>query len=138
MAITVPTDAMLRRMSPADRAWLGKAGVTAAEAQVSYDERSEKDLQKNMENYLRQRNLFFIRSRMDKRPTIRKGLPDFTIILPGGMSLLVEAKVEGGVVSADQKKCFDDFWTQTGRVVHIVFNFDQFRRLIDQHAPPPP
>ena len=43
---------------------MGKAGRTAAEAQAVQDHRSERALHRDIENLLRQRNLFFITSRM--------------------------------------------------------------------------
>lgn len=124
---------VLRLLSAEDRKPMGKAGITTEEAQAKADTRREKELQKDMENLLRQRNIFFVRSRMDKRTSTRKGIPDFIIILPRGRALMVEAKVEGGELSQDQRDVFTDYWTQTGQVVHIVFNLDTFRTILDSH-----
>lgn len=124
---------VLRRMSTEDRKPMGKSGITIQEAQAKGDLRREKDLQRNMENLLRQRNLFFVRSRMDRRTTTRKGTPDFIIILPRGRALMVEAKVEGGELSQDQKDVFTDYWNQTGNVVHIVLNLETFKQLLDMN-----
>lgn len=127
-------DKFLRKLPPAERKKLGKAGLTMEEVQVKADTRAEKVLQNEMEGILRQRNLFFSRSRMDRATTLRKGMPDFFIVLPGGRALLVEAKVEGGNLREDQQKVFSEFWKQTGDVVHIVLNLPSFCELLDTYT----
>src|SRR6267378_926251 len=126
-------DNILRRMDKADRAPMGKAGVTQAEANSKADTRREKELQREMENLLRQRNLWFVRSRMDKKHTLAKGTPDFIVVLRGGHTLLIEAKVHGGRFSPAQISQFDDFVYKTGTHVHVITNLQQFRDLLDQH-----
>lgn len=134
MGLKVLPEHILKRMNPADRAPLGKAGVTCAEANAKHDQRRETLLQKDMANLLAQRELFHLRSRMDKRTTLPKGMPDFFIVLPGGRILAVEAKVEGGDLSDDQRRVFGQYWSQTKNVVHIVWNLEQFRELLDEQA----
>jgi hypothetical protein len=124
-------DHVLRRLPPAERKPLGKAGLTTAEAGAIADRRAERVLQNEMEGILRQRNLFFVRSRMDKRTSTRRGLPDFIIILHGERALLVEAKVHRGQVSADQAKVFADYRLQTGGVVHLILNLPAFIDLLN-------
>jgi hypothetical protein len=99
------------------------------------DSGSEKQLQDHMANLLNQRTLFYLRSRMDKKTTLPCGMPDFFIFLPNGRFLAVEAKVEGGKLSDDQKRVFDRFWAYTGHVVHIVWTFQQFVDLLNLHNP---
>jgi hypothetical protein len=124
-------DHVLKRIPPAERKPLGKAGMTSAEGNLAAERRAERELQKDMENTLRQRNLFFVRSRMDKRTRTRRGLPDFIIVLHGERALLVEAKVHGGQVSEDQAKVFADYWNQTGGIVHLILNLPAFIDLLD-------
>lgn len=131
---TLP-DSFLRRIPKGQRAPMGKAGVTNAEANAAHARREEKKLQNLMVQELNRRNIFFLRSRMDKPTTLRKGMPDFVIILPGPRPLLVEAKDPHGVISDEQKKLFDQYFDQTRDVVHIVFSFEQFRALLLKHLP---
>ena len=72
----------LRRMEKSERKPLGKAGILNEEAQALADRRSERQLQEQVAALCRQRNLFFIQSRMDKATTVKKGLFDFTIFYP--------------------------------------------------------
>lgn len=127
-------DDFLRKLPLAERKRLGKAGLTQEEIKVKADTRAERDLQNDMDGILRQRNLFFVRSRMDRKTTTRKGVPDYMIVLPGGRALLVEAKVEGGELSEDQKIVFTQYWKQTGQVVHIVLNLALFCELLDRNT----
>lgn len=124
-------DKLLRLMPRESRAPLGKAGMTNAEAQAKADTRAERELQTDMVNLLNQRNLFFDTLRMDKRTRSRPGRPDFYIFLPTGKALLVEAKVQGGELTEDQKRVFTEYWDKTGQVVHIILNLDQFKTLLD-------
>ncbi len=122
-------------MTPEDRKALGRHGLTQAECAEVVCTMAERELQEQIANYLRQRDLFFMRSRMDKRTTLRKGWPDFTIILHGGLALLVEVKVQGGRFSEDQTKLFQEYFRQTGELVYAVYSFDQFRSLLDCKLP---
>lgn len=126
-------DNILRRMSREHRGQMGKAGVTSAEADAKFTLRAERELQNLCASWLRQHDLFFIQSRMDKRPTVRKGMPDFIVICPGARALAIEIKVPGGKISDDQKKLHDLYFDQVDRVVHIIFDFDSFRNLVTGH-----
>ncbi len=134
MGLKVLPEKMLRRLCPEDRAALGKAGRTAGECEVVRATCAEKELQRQIEADLNRRELFFVRSRMDRRTSVRVGLPDFLIILPGGFCLAIEVKVQGGVVSDDQKACFTDYWDKTGRIVYIVWSFEQYLEVLKNHA----
>ena len=133
----------LRRMEKSERKPLGKAGILNQEAQALADRRSERQLQEQVAALCRQRNLFFIQSRMDKATTVRKGLFDFTIFIPSRIlhgtlppfALAVECKVKGGKISEDQQYVFSDFHTQTGYPVHIIRSLAQFKELLDAHHP---
>lgn len=129
---------ILRRMDPADRAPMGKAGRTAQEAAAKCEQRSERKLQQEMEWLLNLREIYYQRSRMDKKTTVRKGTPDFLIILPGGRAVAVEAKTCTGTLTDDQYRVFQKYEDQTGQRVHIVRSLEQFRTLLDFYGPPTP
>lgn len=121
-------------MSSEDRKSLGKAGMTTHEASHSELRKAENILQVQIARLLDQRGIFFSRARMDKRTTVRVGMFDFTIYLPTGKYLAVEVKAPGGTLSQFQEKVFAEFWSKTGQVVHIVFNLEAFRQLLDANT----
>ncbi len=65
MKATVLPESFLRCMKEEDRKSLGKAGLTASEANAKCSRRSEKELQKHIVNLLRLRGIEPIVSRMD-------------------------------------------------------------------------
>lgn len=71
----------------------------------------------------------YIRARSDQRSTIQLGAQDFTLFLPGGKVLCIECKRKGSKLSEDQiiwKKEME----MLGHVVHTVYSFEEFERLI--------
>jgi len=121
-------------MSPADRQSFGGGACLPEEIKAVADTSAETALQKNMVQLLDQRGIFFSRARMDKKTSVRVGMFDFTIYLPNGKYLAVEAKVSGGRLSYFQRKLFTEFWEKTGHVVHIIINLETFRQLLDEHT----
>jgi hypothetical protein len=99
-------------MSPADRAaLLNEGGVPAAVALGKYVRRKETEEQRVFNAWLKnkfdERKVYSINPRSDKATTIRKGHPDYTIWLPGARMLLLEMKVDGGVLSPEQIQCIE-------------------------------
>ena len=68
----------VKLMNPADRKQFGKAGLTAEEAAAKGDQRAEKEDHEGFLNYCKLKGIARIHSRMDRRPTIEEGWPDFT------------------------------------------------------------
>lgn len=98
-------DHILRKMDPADRP-KGKAGMTLAEVYERASRRNEKEIQEQIANYLRQKNIPFHRARMDKKTTGTIGWPDFTFPHPiTGRFMGVEVKAYGCHESPEQAKC---------------------------------
>lgn len=97
-------DNILRRMPKEDRRPLGKAGVTTQEANEKAVARSEKKLQENVAALLRQRNITFNVSRMDKRKTDKVGWPDFTFAVRGRAAAF-EVKRPGKEPTKEQVAC---------------------------------
>lgn len=119
---TVLPDHVLRLMSKSDRAKLGKAGVTAAEAAQKQEAKSEKALQDQIYALLSIRGVRrIVRSRMDRRTTTPVGTPDFLFCFPlardispkhfavRGVPCAIEAKTTNGELSAEQKKALMEF-----------------------------
>lgn len=92
---------VLRLMSKEQRAPLGKAGETYEEAQERTAVKLERELHDRFTNWLNLRRLLFIHARTDKKSTIRKGWPDFTVIY-GDHVCCVEFKRPGGKLRSEQ------------------------------------
>jgi hypothetical protein len=100
--MTAIPENILKRMSPADRAKLGKAGRTMSEAFAVSEARSEKELQTQVAQWLSLRGYWFARSRMDKRTGNTLGCPDFLVAV-NGRFVAIECKSATGKLSADQE-----------------------------------
>lgn len=108
---------------------------TQSDADAKFMKRSEKLLQEQIASLLRQRNLFFIRSRMDKKTSVQKGMPDFVIAIPAQGSLarmlLVEVKVKGGKVSDDQLALHREYHEKTDDNVVVVWSLQEFKDILN-------
>jgi hypothetical protein len=93
-------------MPAADREAFELGKVSAAAALGKYVRRRETQEQKIFNAWLNiklgERKLYPLNPRSDKPTTIRKGHPDYTIFLPNARVLLMEMKVDGGVLSPEQ------------------------------------
>jgi hypothetical protein len=88
-------------MDPKDRAKLGKAGRTSAEILRVVEDRSEKDLHRDIVRYLNVFGLPFCHARMDRKSSIAEGYPDFTFPYRG-FFVAWEAKTATGKLSGRQ------------------------------------
>lgn len=104
---TVLPNKLLKLMKPEDRAKLGPAGLTADEAGQKWAAGEERKLHALFAADMDRRGCLVIRGRTDRKSTIRKGWPDFTI-LRAGKVCCIEFKAKGGVLSDDQKECLAD------------------------------
>lgn len=98
---TAIPDNILRRMEKAQRP-KGNAGLTSEESEQKRIAKSEREIQEQIANLLRQRGIWFHRSRMDKRTTGPKGTPDFLFAVDG-RACAIEVKMPGKTLSDDQR-----------------------------------
>lgn len=98
---TVFPDDFLRRLPAAERAKLGKAGITFEEALAKQEAKEEKDLQNFIEKLFNLRGVIANRSRMDRKKTDKVGWPDFTCSL-NGFAVAIEVKLPGKKLDTDQ------------------------------------
>jgi len=89
-------------MDPKDRAALGPAGRTSAEILRVVEDRSEKELHRDIVRYLNVFGLPFCHARMDKRSSIAEGYPDFSFPYRGRF-VAWEAKTATGKLSHAQQ-----------------------------------
>lgn len=92
-------DAIVRAMSKPDRKALGLR--TSEEALCAQQIHQERELHNLFANWLRLNGVPFIHARMDKKSTIRKGWPDFTLLWQG-RAVCFEFKLPGQPLDADQ------------------------------------
>ncbi len=81
--VAVIPESLLRLMSPAERAKLGKAGRTMAEIEVEQAAKSEGELQSQLKNLLTLREIVFCSPAFGKRTGILPGWPDLTFAVRG-------------------------------------------------------
>lgn len=74
---------------------------TNDEANAKFVARREKELQNQIANLLRQRNVVFFQQRMDKRTTGRVGQPDFIFAIRG-RACAVECKMPFSYLTVEQ------------------------------------
>ena len=104
MDVRLLSDKWIKLMSPADRAALGVA--TQEELMKKAWAKTEKQLQRQIAQYLALRGIEVIKSRMDRKTTNARGTPDliFSVRGPGGIPrpCAFEVKMDSGVVSRAQ------------------------------------
>jgi hypothetical protein len=111
--MTVLPDNILKRMNKLDRAKLGKAGVLASEANAIQLAKREKDVHREISQWLNLHDIFFFHSRTDRRATTQNGTPDYAFLWEFEQSgnlakhltgVAIEVKVGGNKLSDEQEK----------------------------------
>lgn len=105
MTIRGPIPENIRRlMAPEDRQSIGKPAMTNDDAQAKINRILETQLQGNIANLLRQRNIWFMRQRMDRKTTGTLSAPDFLFSI-NGKACAFEVKAAGCCATAEQAAC---------------------------------
>lgn len=94
-------DHILKLMTKEDRNPMGKAGLTATEITQIFSAKREKEMHDIFSQWLNLNGVPFIHARTDKKSTIAKGAPDFTLIYRG-KALCIEFKMPGQKITPDQ------------------------------------
>lgn len=71
----------------------------------------------------------YIHARTDRKSTIGVGIHDFTLFMPGGITVKIECKTKTGKLDEDQQV----WWMEMKRLGHIVFvcrGFKEFALLV--------
>lgn len=131
MKITAITDEMRKLMRPEDRAKLGKAGRTGEEAQAAFVAKSEKDLQSNIANLLRQRGIWFDMKAMHRKSTATAGCPDF-IFVHRSLFWSWEVKFGKGKLEPDQERARDLILKNGGQWA-LITSVEEARQHLDAH-----
>ena len=117
-------------MSPADRLPLGKAGRTNPEIEAAIEAKSEKELQRQIGQYLRMKGLVFDPQPWGKKTTAPEGWPDFSLPWQGGF-LGLEAKGPKGKQTEAQLTMERRIKEQGGRY-YTVRSLDEVKRILEQ------
>jgi len=115
-------------MSSEDRKAFGKAGMTAEEAYEKFSDRAEKTLHKLIYAELTRRGIVVIHSRMDRKSTTAKGIPDFCFV-SGGTPYAVEVKTASGQLTREQKTTMN-LMERNGWHTDTVRSFEEFLKLL--------
>ncbi len=125
-------DALLRRVSPADRRAAGlpaPLAELAKLAKVRSDLKWEKELQSQIDNWLRLHGITAIRARMDRRTSNNLGTPDFLFAVQG-RAVALEAKLPGREPTEDQRRVMAGL-AKDGWKVAVVHSLDEARTVIE-------
>ena len=118
-------DSFKSKLSTSERKKLGKHGMTATEARESYRSGQEKILQEDIAYWLALEGIWYTRSRMDKRSTTRRGVPDFICCVRGSF-LAIEAKCADGRLSQCQRDEIERIQRSSGEIFAMVaYNLKQ-------------
>jgi hypothetical protein len=98
------TDRHRKLMDPADRQLLGRAGMTAEEAQAKYVRDTEREMHNKFAAYCHMHGILFEHENPAKRSTSRPGWPDFRCFYPVHHFLAVEFKVRPNVLMPEQEE----------------------------------
>jgi len=121
---------VLRCVAPEDRAKLGKAGLTAAEAADKCAARAERNLQSEMVQYLNYQGIAVLWHRTDKKSHATVGWPDLTFC-KDGVPWGIEVKTDAGRVRPEQHECMRQM-AMNGWQVAVVRSFQEFHKLVFQ------
>ena len=73
-------------------------------------------------------------ARMDKKSTYTEGFPDFILLLPGGVTLLIECKVGANDLSEAQQ-IFISRAKHLGHEVKVVRSYQEFLTAVKEASP---
>lgn len=120
---------MKRKLPPEEKKRLGAAALTLDELISRQTIRSERDLQNQIADYLRLRDIPFYRQRMDKRTTGKVGTPDF-ICCVAGYFVAFECKRPGGKLIEEQARQIQAIRDANGQAVEVT-TLEQVKRILD-------
>lgn len=139
--MTILPDNILKRMEPSERAKLGRSGVLAQEAQDKFAANCEKQVHKHIENWLRQRDIFCIHSRTDRKTTNAVGTPDFVFTwyrtdrpCYEAIAIAIEVKVGGNTLSPEQVRVREQM-ARNGWFYFVVSSLPELISLLSTNDP---
>ena len=107
------------------------APVEPTPAQERWQAGEEAELQKLIQTNCERLGCYVLRSRMDRKPTIREGHPDLSIF-HGTRCCFLEVKAGNGKPTAKQRECIADL-ERAGCAAAVVWNFDEAMAFARKH-----
>lgn len=120
---------ILRAMPKEDRQRMGKDWRTWNEIQSDNMARDERTLQKQIAALLSLSDVWYSRSRMDKRTTNKRGTPDFLFVW-NGRPYAFEAKIGKAEPTNEQLDCHSQM-RRNGWLVFVVRSIEDVRAFLD-------
>ena len=120
-----------KKLSPEDRAALGVAGLCVEELLLRYEAKSERELQRQISQYLRLRGIPFYSARMNKPTTGKLGTPDYLAVLPpNGRCLGLEAKMPGCQPTPEQAAELEAI-RAAGGIAVVIHSLAELKTVLD-------
>lgn len=98
------------------------------EITIRSDAEIEKNLHRDIEQYIRLRGFLAFYGRMDKKTGRVKGEPDYICLLPMGRTLYIECKVARKGLD-DNQKAIKTHMETLGHTMHVIRNLVDFIAL---------
>lgn len=133
---TVLPNHILRLVPAIERAKMGKAGLTADECFARAEIRNERDLQKLLVNYLRQKQIEPIVSIFGRKTTNNIGTPDilFAVFVDGQITACAwEVKTKSGKLTMEQHQmALRLSMPPNGWRHRVIRSFDEARKELQE------
>lgn len=126
-------DSTLTKMSEKDRASLGKAGMTKAEAGAAFIAKNEAQLQTLIQTMLQRNGVYVVRQRMDKKSNVKIGCPDMLFSV-NGQPVAWEVKMPGKKPRPEQVDALECM-ARNGWLTAVVTSYDQALSIFKQLSP---
>lgn len=125
---TVP-ESFRKRIAPEHRKEIGHDAMTMGEHAEKNAAKLEKKLHEDIDQFLMMKGVRVrVRSRMDKRTTNNKGLPDFLFVY-NSVPFAIEVKRQGEDPRDDQKECGHNM-QMDGWSWHVVRSLQEVRDIL--------
>lgn len=92
--------------------------------------KKESELHDEIIQYCKSRGWFNVHSRMDRASTQAKGIPDFLIAMPHGVTWWIECKSKGGKPTKEQQDVHA-FLHHLGHRYALVYSFQEFLTAVN-------
>ena len=123
-------DAFKSKIAPEVRTELGFKAQTTEDGRRAFDRREEGVMHEKFQQFCNYHQLGYVHSRMDKKATIKKGWPDFSLFL-NGRSMFVEFKAGDNKLSEDQEQCIESL-RKAGMLVEVAYDLGSAMRAASE------
>lgn len=129
MKIEGPIPNHILKLMPKEDRPIGIPGMTHEEIEDRNQKRNEREIQGQISNYLRLREIVFCNPRMDKKSNIQEGWPDFSFAycsIPIGLEVKTSSGTASGAQIATHERMRRNGWQ-----VFIVRSVEEVKVILD-------